>query len=374
MKIPSVYFSWKYLRAEGIPPSETLVAICAALKWLCAAQDAVEGGGISRAYSLRAGWELPYPETTGYIIPTLLEMDERFPELNLGERAWRAGRWLAEVQFESGAICSKQHRPGNIKPSVFNTGQVLHGWVSLLEVRDDEQIRNAARKAVDWLIQEQEPDGSWVKSAFLGRAHTYYTMVDWALLRYAKLTGDECARITAIQHLDWTLRNQRENGWYDFCDFGAGEAVLTHTISYTTQGLVESGRLLGENRYIESAVRGTERLRECFEATGKLPGTLDEHWQATADWECCTGSAQTSLVWQALADATGDKSWNESASNLNRHLLGFQKVHCRTPGIDGAIPGSWPITGNYDPLNFPNHAAKFFIDALSGPAGAQLDS
>lgn len=360
---------WRYHFAKGVPGCDVTGAIHHALKWLCAAQDAVKGGGISRAYSLRAGWELPYPETTGYIIPTLLEMDGRFPELDLGERARHAGRWLAEVQFESGAICSKQHRLGNTKPSVFNTGQVLHGWVSLLEVREDEQIRTAARKAVEWLIQEQEADGSWVKSAFLGRAHTYYTMVDWALVRYSNLTGDECARATAAKHLNWTLLNQRENGWYDLCDFGAGEAVLTHTISYTTQGLVESGRLLGEERYIQSARRGTERLLQCFEATGKLPGTFDEQWQATADWECCTGSAQTSLVWQALAEATGDKKWNEAARNLNRHLLGCQKIHCRTAGIDGAIPGSWPITGNYDPLNFPNHAAKFFVDALSGQVG-----
>lgn len=357
---------WRYRQARGVSVANSTLAVQAALRWLCAAQDAVGGGGISRAYSLRVGWELPYPETTGYIIPTFLKLDGRFPELRLGERAWRAGGWLVEVQFASGAICSKQHRPGNTKPSIFNTGQVLHGWVSLLEVCDDDPIRMAACKAVDWLIQEQEADGSWVKSAFLGRPHTYYTMVDWALVRYAQFTGDDRARSAAIRHLDWTLRNQRENGWYDLCDFSGGEAVLTHTISYTTQGLVEAGRLLEEERYIASALRGTEMLRQCFEATGKLSGTFNEQWQPTADWECCTGSAQTSLVWQALGEATGDKSWHDSARKLNHHMLCYQKVHCRTAGVDGAIPGAWPISGNYDPLNFPNHAAKFFVDALCG--------
>lgn len=360
----------KYYFFSGSPSANQREAVNHAVKWLCAAQDAVDGGGISRAYSLQEGWELPYPETTGYIIPTFLEMARQFPELNLCERAWRAGRWLAEVQFESGAICSKQLRPGNTKPSVFNTGQVLHGWISLLEVRDDEQILTAARRAIDWLIREQETDGAWVTNAFLGRAHTYYTMVDWALVRYARLTGDDRARISAVMHLDWTLRNQRENGWYDLCDFSAGEAVLTHTISYTTQGLVESGRILGEERYIQSAVRGTEKLRKCFDATGKLSGTFDNQWQPTAEWECCTGSAQTSLVWQALAEAAGNSIWNESARKLNSHMLGYQKIHCRTTRIDGAIPGSWPLTGNYDPLNFPNHAAKFYVDALSGLAGS----
>ena len=49
---------------------------------------------------------------------------------------------------------------------------------------------------------------------------------------------------------------------------------------------------------------------------------------------------------------------------MNRHLLGYQKVKCADAGVDGAIPGSWPISGGYDSLNFPNHAAKFFVDAL----------
>jgi hypothetical protein len=35
-------------------------------------------------------------------------------------------------------------------------------------------------------------------------------------------------------------------------------------------------------------------------------------------------------------------------------------------GVDGAIPGSWPVSGGYDTLNFPNHAAKYFVDALTG--------
>lgn len=365
MQLKHILPLWRYRQAKGVAPSDAPEAVAGALTWLCAAQDAVPGGGISRAYSLRLGWELPYPETTGYIIPTFLSCADNHSELRLNERAWRAGRWLAHVQFASGAICSKQHRPGNTKPSVFNTGMVLHGWVSLLEARADAQIQTAARKAVNWLIQEQEADGSWVRNAFQNRAHTYYTMLDWALIRYARWSGDDRAQQAAVRHLDWTLRHQRENGWFDLCDFGAGEAVTTHTISYTTQGLVESGRLLNEPRYLESARCGTVRLRQSFETTGKLLGTFDAQWKATAEWECCTGSAQTSLVWQALGKATGDKSWSQVAVNLNRHLLGSQRINCGLAGVCGAIPGSWPISGGYDSFNFPNHAAKFFVDALT---------
>jgi hypothetical protein len=365
MRLNELIPRWRHRHAEGVSVNNAEEAVFLALKWLCAAQDAGKAGGFARAYSLRWGWELPYPETTGYIIPTFLNLAERHPELGLVERACQAGRWLAEVQFESGAICSKQHRPGNAKPSVFNTGMVLHGWTSLLETQPEGQIANAARKAVDWLIGEQEKDGAWVKNAYHNRPHTYYTMVDWALLRYARLMRDDRAHGTAVKHLDWTLRQQRKNGWFDLCEFGEGEAVTTHTISYTTQGLVESGRLLDDNRYIESAMRGTLMLRKCFETAGKLPGTLNEQWQPTANWECCTGNAQTSLVWQALSAVTADVSWTQAAEKLNRHMLQYQKLDCKNPAVAGAIPGSWPISGGYDPYSFPNHAAKFHADALS---------
>jgi hypothetical protein len=365
MRLNALVPLWRYRQAKGVPASDAKQSVCFALKWLCAAQDAVKDGGIARAHSLRQGWELPYPETTGYIIPTFLALAKWHPELGLAERARRAGRWLREIQFESGAICSKQYRPDNTIPSVFNTGMVLHGWVSLSESQPDEEICEASLKAVNWLVQEQEVDGSWVKNAYHHRAHTYYTMVDWALLRYARMTGDDRAHRAAVKHLDWTLRQQGKNGWFNKCDFEPGAAVLTHTISYTTQGLVEAGRLLGENRYVDSAMRGTIRLRECFDRTGKLPGTFDEEWHPTAHWECCTGNAQTSLVWQALSALTGDISWKQAAEKLNRHMLQYQRLQCKNPAVEGAIPGSWPISGEYDSYSFPNHAAKFHADALS---------
>jgi hypothetical protein len=373
MKVKSIISHWRYARGGGIAPKDAATSMLASLKWLCAAQDTCGGGGgISRAYSLGSGWELPYPETTGYIIPTFLLLHSRFPELALQERAWRAGKWLAAVQFESGAICSKQHRPGNTKPSIFNTGMVLHGWVSLLEQKHDEEIHEAAAKAVKWLIEEQEQDGSWKRNAFNGLAHTYYTMVDWALVRYALLLKDEKAKSAAMKNLDWTLSQQRDNGWFERCWFSEGDPVTSHTLSYTTQGLVESGRLLAEPRYIEAARKGTDPFLELFQKTGKVPGTFKGDWSPTSSWECCTGNAQTSLVWQALAVTTKNEIWSSAAKQLNQHMLGYQRIQCRNSGISGAIPGSWPISGDYDRFNFPNHAAKFHIDALAAEVGVSL--
>src|SRR5919198_4213262 len=45
-----------------------------AIGWLCRAQDnsASNDGGVARHFSLVDGWAPSYPETTGYIIPTVL--------------------------------------------------------------------------------------------------------------------------------------------------------------------------------------------------------------------------------------------------------------------------------------------------------------
>jgi len=44
----------------------------AAMEWLCRTQDVTGCGGISAGYSFYEGWRPPYPETTGYTIPTFL--------------------------------------------------------------------------------------------------------------------------------------------------------------------------------------------------------------------------------------------------------------------------------------------------------------
>src|SRR5439155_408815 len=69
--------------------------LLAALEWLERAQDATGAGGFARGYSLAwspyfksRGWQPAYPETTGYIIPTLYEAARR---LNRPDRVGSGG-------------------------------------------------------------------------------------------------------------------------------------------------------------------------------------------------------------------------------------------------------------------------------------------
>src|SRR4051812_11872639 len=70
----------------------------AAYQWICTAQDATPDGGVSGCYNLLHGWAGSYPETTGYIIPTLLHYGRTKRIADARTRAIRMADWENEVQ------------------------------------------------------------------------------------------------------------------------------------------------------------------------------------------------------------------------------------------------------------------------------------
>src|SRR5207244_4170744 len=141
--------------------------LVAAIEWLRRAQDATPDGGLSRGYSLvrhshygRRGWQPCYPETTGYIIPTLYAAARRLGRAELAVRAERAAQWEIEIQLPTGAV-----RGGAIgereSPAVFNTGQVLLGWLTAFDETGQGSFADAARRAARYLVATLDPDGHW---------------------------------------------------------------------------------------------------------------------------------------------------------------------------------------------------------------------
>lgn len=61
---------------EGLPAYDPGIekVIEESIKWLCRAQDnsLSKDDGVARHFSLVDGWSSSYPETTGYIVPTIL--------------------------------------------------------------------------------------------------------------------------------------------------------------------------------------------------------------------------------------------------------------------------------------------------------------
>lgn len=352
-----------------------------ALRWLLVAQSnsSNEGSGFDRAFTLTdLRWELPYPETTGYIIPTLLNCIVNHSNIALNQAAHDAGEWLAFTQFENGAICSKQWTGSNVLPSVFNTGMGLHGFLALLAKDGNQKFAECAIKAGNWIVSTMDTEGSWTEYSYNGLPHSYYTMVSWSLVLLSQLVNDSKYMDAAIKNLKWTQRNQECNGWVKYNSFNEEAEAITHTISYCAQGLVESGTLLNDASFIKSAESLISPLNEAFEKFGFLPGAFDSNWTPkemnhkgffnqtvnSGHWECITGTAQASCTNWALFKATKKEQYRLAGIKMNRHLKRRQLISTNE-NINGGLTGSWPIYGPYDTLCIPNHAAKFFIDCLS---------
>lgn len=354
----------RYLSAAARPRDDEESA-----RWLLAwtrraFAAAGETGGASAGYDLVGGWDAPYPEITGYFVPTLLAWSDATGDATLETLAMESGAWLIETALPSGAICRKRWTPTNSSPSVFNTGQVLDGWCALLARTGESRWRDAAVRAADWLVSEQDADGAWRRSAFNGIAHAYYTRVSWPLARLGLLLGEERYVAAARRQIEWVLARQERDGFVREAGFTADEVPTTHTIAYVLEGLVETGVLLGDERYVDAAARAAAAMRRVYETRGYLPGRLGPGWSSRERWRCLTGDAQTGLVWTRLAKAAGRAGYGDAARAIANDLRATQRSRPRWPEISGALQGSAPQWGDYDSYRFPTHAAKFMLDLL----------
>src|SRR6266513_597349 len=190
----------------------------AIIRWICRAHDQCGCKGVSAGFSLVRGWFPPYPETTGYIIPTMFAYATLTGKDEYRHRAIRMADWELEIQLPSCAVMGGVYRgPAHpATPVPFNTGQVILGWTRAYVETKREQYLEAARHAGDWLIRVQSPDGSWRVPGPEAETlvHAYDARTAWSLLEIHALTKVDRYLKAARVNLDWTVAQQQENGWF----------------------------------------------------------------------------------------------------------------------------------------------------------------
>lgn len=346
------------LRTEPRPTPEH---VRAGVRWLYRSQDVTGVGGSASNYNLVLGWGGAYPETSGYIVPTLFDYASWWGDGEAYRRAQRMAEWLLETQLPDGGFPAGDD-PATTVPSVFNTGQILLGLTRAAEETRDDRYRRAAVRASRWLRDVQHENGSWNRFDYRDTAHTYASRIAWALLRVDELTNGSAFRETAVDNLSWVLDNQRENGWFDHAGFGEDEDPYLHTIAYTIRGLLEGGCLLDEPRFVDAARHSADVLLDLQERDGILTGQFDATFDGSSFY-CLTGNAQMAIIWYRLFEHTGNPRYRRAADETIR----FLKTHHRLDGpapVRGGLKGSSPIWGRYMYLRYPNWATKFLLDAL----------
>jgi len=335
--------------------------------WLIRAQDVGEDRGVAYGARLGGGFLPSYPETTGYIIPTFLQLAQHYDDTEYKQRALEMGDWEISVQMPSGAVIAGRVSQPDPQPAVFNTGQVLLGWTALLRETQEGKFGRAGTRAADWMVSNQEPEGNWIRgnSPFADPKATLYNVkAAWGLAEFGAVTGRPEYTAAALRNAEYAMRHQRSNGWFEECCLTDAGRPLLHTIAYTMQGLLGIGRLVGRRDLIDAVEVTAQSLLELMDGEGFIPGRIASNWKGAVDWCCLTGSAQTSIVWAELYEITGKPQYWKGLQRVNQYLMLHHDTSSADPALRGGITGSWPVWGEYGRFMVLNWATKFFIDCL----------
>jgi len=345
--------------AVTIPTGDALRSV---MDWILHAQ--LSDGGVPAYYSLLTGYSESYPEVTGYIIPTLYDFANLTGNPTARHAAEHATQWLLGLQMPSGAFPAGLHgSQSDVQPSVFNTGQILQGLVRAFAETRRVEILKCAVAAGDWLAAMQQPDGSWSgTAAYQGVAHTYYSMVSWALAQLAAESGNGGYAAAADKNIAWVLTHVQPSGWIEGINLH-GHPTYLHFIAYVIQGTLECGVLRRRDDAIYAAANSAWVLLRKFETHKRLLGAYEPYFRGGQKFSCLTGNAQMSCVWLRLFEATGDLRFLNAALKMNEMLKQSLSLKGRR-GVVGGVAGSYPIWGAYQPMRFISWGCKFLADAL----------
>jgi hypothetical protein len=341
-------------------------AIDCGVAWLCLAQDksSSQDGGVADLYSLIDGWGPSYPETTGYIIPTFLAYSKLRSVDTVRERARRMLDWLVSIQFADGSFQGGTVDAAKKVPTVFNTGQILLGLAA--GVREfGEAYYEPMRRAADWLVRVQEPNGSWRKfeSPFVNPGEkTYCAHVAWGLFEAARVVPDTHYADAALANVRWVMSEQNAEGWFSKCDFDNPVEPLTHTLAYAWRGVLEGHIFARDPALLASSRKTAEGFLQAMRGDGLIPGRIRSNWRGTVEWACLTGSVQIAHCWLLLYQLTGEERYREAGYLANSYVRRLVRI-AGTPEVVGAVKGSFPVDGEYCEYSYVNWAGKFFVDA-----------
>lgn len=356
------------LDRAGLPMNDPGPAAVAAagITWLKRSQEMAQhhDGGSARDFSLIKGWSSSYPETTGYIVPTILDYADLTKDMELVDYGRRMLDWLVSVQFPEGGFQGGKIDAVPRVPVTFNTGQILIGLASGVRHFGDA-YRPSMNLAAAWLRDSLDSDGCWRKYptpfATAGEK-AYETHVSWGLFEAARLEPGQGYGEAGLRQVAWALTKQQENGWFASNCLATPETPLTHTIGYVLRGVIEAYRFSGQADLLSAANKTADALLSVINPEGRIPGQLDKNWQPAADWVCLTGSVQIAACWLLLYNITGNDGYLNAAQRANSFVRRTVSV-TGNPDFVGGVRGSFPVDGSYGKYEYLNWAAKFCIDA-----------
>lgn len=259
---------------------------------------------------------VPYPEVTGYFIPTLYNWNE--PEL-----ARTCTRWLMSIQLPDGAFPA----PDGV-PYTFDTAQIMRGLCAAID--DVDGAADSLRRASDWMLTQVDPSGR-----LLTPSTALWTDIASDLIHtYALPPLAEAGRLLGEKKYEdaarFVLEHYKQRA--DLVPFNR----LSHFHAYAMEALCEMGEL-------DLARRGMADVARVQRSDGSIPAYPD------VEWICSTGMAQYAIVWYTLGDP----------ARANRAIDYLEKIQNKSGGFFGSYgKGAQYISGGEI-----SWGVKYFLDA-----------
>ena len=216
----------------------------------------------------------PYPEVSGYYIPTLINIGER-------DLAKQYANYLVTIQNPNGSFFGGWGG----REYVFDTAQIVRGWVSIVDIMPE--LKEPIRKACDWLVREAQP--SYNKLYYGWAEHKDKA---WAMMLYAlwpikqandKLFNDDKITQCIDEMIDLYISEIDIHIRYDGGDYQA------HYYMYAMEALYDFG-------YEDYAKKGLEDILTYRNKEGWIPG------KSYDKWICYCGNAQAALLLARMKD------------------------------------------------------------------------
>lgn len=293
-----------------------------AIKWL--KSNIVENKGVVNNTRVKK----PYPEVTGYFIPSLLQWGYK-------DIAVSFAKWLCEIQKPDGSWYDTEDK----QPYIFDSAQILKGLLSIrhLYPEADENIR----RGCDWILSNMSEDGRLPspRENDFGDGKTYSEIIHLYCLSPLAEAGKIFHMPEYIEKAHRILTYYKEHEYKQIMQF----SLLSHFYAYVMEGLLD----MGEEILAREAMDGVARLQR---ENGAVPAYRD------VSWVCTTGMFQLALVWFRLGE-------------LERGNRAFQYA-CKLQNVSGGWFGSCLSEDGPNEVNtyFPDSeiswAVKYFLDAL----------
>jgi len=339
-------------------------------KWIKASFEAGGDGGSSAYYKLSTGWKGSYPETTGYLIPTMYEYAAYRENDEWKNLAKRAADWLLQIQAPEGGW-QGLHIGTPCDLRIFNSGMILDGLIAAYRVENDKKYLDSAVRGLDWILSKQDDSGFFSENNVVGGG-AFDTLVCAGLLMVAQCLPEEekQAYFAKIRKaLDAHLTLQTENYWFKNCSFRKDGTALLHHLGYTTDGFIISSDILGDDKYYQAAKKTARKLLSKFEVELELPAYTKSDWSTNKDLGnkatlCLTGYSQISIVFQKIAKTENDMRYLNAALKINDIVASIGNYKSSNKGLSYGLAGSYPINGGYQRNQMVNWAAKYHGEAL----------